>query len=147
MTTRMWPLLAVVVVCVASGCNTLARQPHLSEVNVSPNPVIPGQTVTLTVRITSIDPVVTKLEAVVREEPSMRLPLRDDGIAPDVTAHDNIWTHAIEVPFTAPSGVYNLDIHAYNKKGAPVMVRTAENSVVPLTAACEVRIEGATPAP
>lgn len=71
-----------------------------------PNPVHPGDTLTFYVEL---EPVVNPYASVgawlgrpVTGNPGLQLTLKDDGVAPDVAANDNIFSGSAVLPATSP---------------------------------------------
>jgi hypothetical protein len=71
-----------------------------------PNPVHPGDTLTF---YAELEPVVNPYASViawlgrpVTGNPGLQLTLKDDGIAPDVAANDNIFSGSTVLPATSP---------------------------------------------
>lgn len=128
------------VVCVLAGCNTLGRQPQLQQAMIAPPQLKPGDSAVVSVHVQDKHYLVRRVEGFVREEPSIKFKLKDDGVAPDAKAGDNIWTLQVDVPFTAPAGDFTLELTAYRADGTPVPVRDKSGKTGLLTVAIPVII-------
>lgn len=116
-----------------TGCATQSRQPGIVSARMAPYLLKPGdQQVLIVVEIKDRFDTVTRLEGVVKEDPTIVLPLNDDGVGSDEEAGDDIWVGEVDVPFDAPPGEFDLEITAYNSNGERVLVRNAEEEVMPL---------------
>ncbi|MBI4558959.1 MAG: hypothetical protein HY706_15355 [Candidatus Hydrogenedentes bacterium] len=128
-------------VATLAGCATLHRPPQLADLQVVPAELKPGDSAMVTVRVSDRHEIIDRVEGVVKEDPRMKFKLRDDGKQPhDAGAGDGVWSLKISVPFQAPPGRFTLEFTAYNSKGEPVLVRSREGGVVPLTASTTVEI-------
>lgn len=140
----MRPILAtisvVLIVGMLAGCNTLGRQPKLSEALITPSELKPGDSAVITVKVTDRQALVTKVEGIVREDPSIKLKLRDDGAAPDQKAGDSVWTLQVDVPFQAPPGDFTLEITAFRSDGSPVPVKNEQGKSGPLMTVVPIKI-------
>lgn len=140
--------IALVVITAAltgmlAGCNTMGRQPQFREATITPSQLTPGDSAVIAVDVKDRHEIVRTVEGVIREEPTLKLKLRDDGEAPDTKAGDNLWVLQVDVPFQAPPGEFMLDLTAYRSDGTPVPVRGAEGKTVPLTASLPIVIKSA----
>jgi hypothetical protein len=135
------------------GCNTLGRQPRLENASIAPASLMPEQSAVITVKLVDKQKVVDRVVGVVVEDPRMKFPLRDDGVAPDQEAGDNVWSLQVDVPHGAPPGQFTLELTAFSAKGEAIVVRKSKSEEGPLTATCTLVIEypaeeaGATEAP
>lgn len=118
---RILATLVSVVVC--AGCTTAGRYPKLIEPAIVPAELKAGETAVITVRVADRHNIVRRVEGVVREDPTVKLKLRDDGKAPDEKEGDGIWTLQVDAPFQAPVGQFNVDLTAYRADGTPVPIR------------------------
>lgn len=126
-------LLSTCLILALTGCATQSRQPGFIDVRMTPYILKPGdQQVLIIVKINDRFDTVTRLEGVVKEDPSIVLPLVDDGTGPDEKANDDIWVGEVDVPFDAPPGEFDLEITAYNINGERVLIRNEEEEVMPL---------------
>lgn len=133
-------ICSITVLAALMGCASLARQPELRDAMIAPAELKPQESAVITVKVRDRYGIVKRVEGVVREDPRIKLKLRDDGEAPDVKAGDGVWSLHVDVPFQAAPGEFTLDLTAYNSKGGVVVVRSPEGNEVPLTAACKVVI-------
>jgi hypothetical protein len=129
----------LLVLGLLAGCNTLGRRPSLYDAAMKPAELKPGETAVVTVHVADKHEIVSRVEGVVREDPRIKLKLRDDGQSPDQKAGDKIWSLQVDVPFQAPPGTFNLDLTAYRSDGTPVPVRQ-KGKVVPLVVTVPITI-------
>ncbi len=149
-------LALVGIVGVATGCNTLARQPKLRDPMITPvgqqpgttffsdrgdvppasATLRPGDSAVLTCRVADRHLVVRQVTGVVQEDDRIKFKLRNDGNPPDVRAGDQIWSLQVDVPFMAPPGDFTMELTAYRSDGQVVQVKTKDGGVVPLKATC-----------
>lgn len=134
-------LAGVVMAATVMGCNTLGRQPRLENASIAPAALMPEQSAVITVKVVDKHGIVDRVVGVVQEDPRMKFPLRDDGVAPDQEADDNIWSLQVDVPFGAPPGQFTLELTAFNSKGDAIVVRKSKDEEGPLTATCMLVIE------
>ena len=136
--------LGIVAVCVAlvalAGCNTLGRQPQLNDALLTPPELKPGDSAVITVKLKDRHNIVRKVEGVIREDPTIRLKLHDDGVPPDEKAGDHVWSLQVDVPFQAPPGAFTLDLTGYRADGTPTPVKNKEGKTVPMMATVPVTI-------
>lgn len=131
---------ALIVLLVAmAGCNTAGRQPQFQRALIAPDQLKPGDTAIIQVEVKDKFDVVSRVEGVVKEDPTIRLKLRDDGEAPDETAGDKIWALQVDVPYQATPGEFLLQITAYRADGSVVPVKTQDGSA-PLSASVPLTI-------
>lgn len=123
-----------------AGCNTPSRVPQFERASIQPDTLRPGDRALITVRVNDRFEVVDQVVAKVKEDPRLRLPLRDDGEGPDQRAGDNVWTTEVVVPFQAPPGDFTLIIEGYDANGRLVAV-PSDAGAVPLAAEVSVVIE------
>lgn len=112
-----------------AGCQTLAGQPQFIQAAITPQQLKPGDSAVITVAVKDRHQVVDHIEGVVKEDPRITFRLRDDGQAPDETAGDGVWSMAVDVPFQAPPGKFELLFKAYREDGLPVTVREKQGGV------------------
>ena len=117
----------------AAGCNTMAGTPEFQQAAIAPPQLTPGDTAVITLEVKDRHRVIERIEGVVKEDPRITFRMRDDGVAPDEKAGDNIWSLQVDVPFQAPPGEFVLEFTAYTADGVPVPVRDTQGEVVPLT--------------
>lgn len=133
MPTRLLTLLLLaVVLVVVSGCNTLSKQPRITEAAIEPQPLKPGDSAVITLAVKDKNEIIDRIEGVVLEDPRLTFKLRDDGEAPDAKAEDNVWSMQVDVPFQAPPGEFRLEFTAFDKTGTPISVRDKNKRVMPL---------------
>ena len=118
---RILAVLALTAVCI--GCTTLGRYPKLVEPAITPSELKAGESAVITVRMADRHNIIRRVEGVVREDPTVKLKLRDDGKPPDEKAGDNLWTLQVDAPFQAPAGQFNVDLTAYRSDGSTVPIR------------------------
>ncbi|GMW00341.1 MAG: hypothetical protein AMXMBFR84_14790 [Candidatus Hydrogenedentota bacterium] len=133
-------LAGLMVASFGSGCNTLGRQPQMSEAAIVPAALKPGESAVISAKITDKQRIVDRVVAIVKEDTRMKLMLKDDGLAPDAKAGDGVWTVEVEVPFMAAPGKYTLEITAFNREGGVINVKQADKSEGPLVAVTELVI-------
>lgn len=133
MKTTSISLLSICLIIGLTGCATQSRQPGFTDARMTPYLLKPGdQQVLIVVELNDRFGTVTRLEGVVKEDPTIVLPLKDDGKGSDKKANDGIWVGEVDVPFDAPPGEFDLEITAYNTNGERVLVRNEEDEVLPL---------------
>jgi hypothetical protein len=134
----------VVLLLCGTACQSTNKAPTMRDATITPASLKPGESGVITVKLADKHDIVDSVVAVVKEDPRVKLKLRDDGVAPDVEAGDGVWTLQVDVPFKAPPGSFTLVIGAYRKDGQPIVVRE-KGSDVPLTSTATVSItyEGA----
>ncbi|HOK10042.1 MAG TPA: hypothetical protein PLJ10_10315 [Candidatus Hydrogenedens sp.] len=130
--TIVFMLLAVIISLSILSCRTLAGQPEIKKVEVIPNEIYPGDTAVIQVVVKDKHHIVQKVEGIVKEDPRIKLRLRDDGIEPDKKANDGIWILKVDVPNEVMPGEFMLEITAYRKDGLPIKVRHKEEKIVTL---------------
>lgn len=125
-------LLAIALVAaLAAGCNTLGRQPRLTDAEIEPDVVAPGDVAVLSVEVKDKYDLVEDVKCAILDQYGKSLfefELVDDGTPPDVEAGDDVWTRMLESPFTAPAGQYTLRLTAYDAQGRPILVKTKEGT-------------------
>lgn len=136
------------VVCIISlavalaglvGCNTAGRQPQFQRAVISPDQLKPGDTAKIEVEVKDRYDIVRRVEGIVKEDPTIRLKLHDDGQEPDLKAQDNVWVLQVDVPFQATPGDFLLQLTAYRADGTAVPVKSKEGAV-PLSATVPLKI-------
>jgi len=121
------------------GCNTASRQPQFQRAVITPDQLKPGDTAMIQVEVKDRHNIVRRVEGVVREDPTIRLKLHDDGQAPDEKADDNVWVLQVDVPFQATPGDFLLQLTAYRADGTVVPVKSREGTV-PLSTTVPLKI-------
>ncbi len=124
----------LIIVLFFSSCRTIAGQPSIKKAEILPMEISPGDTAIIQVCIKDKHHLVQKVEAVIKEDPRIKLKLRDDGIDPDKKANDGIWILKVDVPPEAIPGVYKLEIMTYTKNNLPIYIRGREGKVETLKA-------------
>ncbi|HUW62225.1 MAG TPA: hypothetical protein VMZ06_14575 [Candidatus Bathyarchaeia archaeon] len=130
--------LLVLFISIA-GCNTASRQPQFQRAAIAPDQLKPGDTAMIQVEVKDRYDIVRRVEGVVREDPTIRLKLHDDGLAPDEKADDNVWVLQVDVPFQATPGDFLLQLTAYRADGTVVPVKSKEGTV-PLSTTVPLKI-------
>lgn len=125
--------LALGLVSLLAGCNSLGGVPEFKAGGIVPAQLFPGDTALITVEVKDKNGIIHAITGVVKEDPSLQLKLRDDGLEGDVTAGDSIWSLAVTVPPSTPDGAVNLTFTAYRNDGVPVPVRGEGGTISPLT--------------
>lgn len=139
--------LSVLMITLA-GCSSMNKQPMMRGTTITPATLQPGESAVITVDMTDRHDIVDRVVAVVKEDPRVKLNLRDDGIPPDTEADDDVWTLQVDVPFQAPPGAFTLLVTAYRSDGEVIVVHDREQGDVPLSSVANVEIrypEDATP--
>lgn len=116
------------------GCSSIPRQPVIQIAIIEPSELRPGDSATITVKLEDKFSIVSRVEGVVKEDPTIKFELKDDGEPPDAKAGDGIWTIRVDVPFNAPPGDFEFDVKTYDESGDGVLVLDEEGNTVPLTA-------------
>lgn len=137
---QLGTVLAIVLMATGVGCNSLGRQPRLENASITPASLMPEQSAVITVKVVDKHEIVDRVVGVVIEDPRMKFPLRDDGVAPDREADDNVWSLQVDVPFGAPPGQFTLELTAFNSQGDAIVVRKSKNEEGPLTTTCTLVI-------
>lgn len=121
------------------GCNSASRQPQFQRAVITPDQLKPGDTAMIEVDVKDRYDIVRRVEGVVKEDPTIRLKLHDDGQAPDVKADDNTWVLQVDVPFQATPGDFLLQLTAYRADGSAVPVKGKEGTA-PLSTTVPLKI-------
>ncbi len=129
-----------------AGCSTLPKQPEIKTAGITPPHLQPGDAAIIAVEIQDRFNIVHKVEGIVKEDTAIVFRLKDDGVAPDAKADDNIWTLQVDVPFNAPAGDFGLTLTAYDDKGQPILIDDANGDATPLAASFTLAIEWPKPA-
>ncbi|MCC6486884.1 MAG: hypothetical protein IT364_05230 [Candidatus Hydrogenedentes bacterium] len=134
---RTCAMLALTLLVVAAlGCNTLGRQPKLQDATIDPATLKPGDSAVITVKVVDKQHIIDRIVGVVLEDTRMKLPVYDNGVAPDAKAGDGIWSLQVDVPPMALAGQFTLELTAFNSKGEAIEVRKSKHETGPLTATC-----------
>ncbi|MCX5769615.1 MAG: hypothetical protein NTZ09_05000 [Candidatus Hydrogenedentes bacterium] len=121
------------------GCNTASRQPQFQRAAIVPDQLKPGDTAMIQVEVKDRHDIVRRVEGIVKEDPTIRLKLHDDGQPPDEKAGDNVWVLQVDVPFQATPGDFLLQLSAYRADGTVVPVKTKAGTV-PLSTTVPLKI-------
>ncbi len=144
-TTRSCIFLGTIlaVAAVLTGCNTLSGVPKIESAAVTPEPITPGTTAMITVKVKDRQSIIDRVEGVVTEDERITLRLQDDGVPPDEAAGDGVWSLMVELPAQAPTGDFEIVFTAYRGDGIAVPVRNEAGQVVPLQAKLALAIQHA----
>jgi hypothetical protein len=118
----------------------MTSQPAMSAASILPQDLKPGDTAVITVKIQDKFHVVKRVEGVVKEDRTITFHFTDDGVAPDATAGDGVWTIQVDVPFNAPPGRFEFEVSGYNERGEVVVVDDKRGESAPLSTAVPVVI-------
>ncbi|MBX3179848.1 MAG: hypothetical protein KF886_21060 [Candidatus Hydrogenedentes bacterium] len=141
MIARISRTLALGAVLLAAGCNSLGGVPEFKMAGIAPQPLHPGDTALITVAVKDRNNIINSITGVIREEPTIKLTLRDDGTEGDVKAGDGVWSLAVRVPLEAPPGVFNLTFTAYRSDGVAVPIRGEGGEIHPLAVEMPLSIQ------
>lgn len=133
--------IVLILILFSLSCRTIAGQPLIKKVEVIPTEITVGDTAIIQVIIKDKHHLIQKVEAVVKEDPRIKLKLKDDGIEPDKKANDGIWILKVDVPSEAEPGTYNLEVTTYTKDDIPIRVKAKSGEVKPLSAEIPVIIK------
>jgi len=121
--------VVIILLLLSSGCRTIAGQPSIKTAEIIPEEISPGDTAIIQAVIKDKHHLIQKVEAVIKEDPRIKLKLRDDGVEPDKKANDGIWVLKVDVPSEAPSGNYKLEVMTYTKDGSPVKIKSKNGEI------------------
>jgi hypothetical protein len=94
--------------------------PLVSNPGAVPDPVLQGETVTLTMDATDPDGTVVQVTMDLSALGGSSLhPLLDDGLSGDGAAGDGTWGAFFSVPFTSPTGPVTVNVTATDNEGGP----------------------------
>ena len=124
-----------------AACSTTPRQPAMSAAHISPDDLRPGDTAVITVTVTDKFGIVQRVEGVIREDRTITFKLRDDGVAPDETPGDGVWTIQVDVPFNAPPGDFEFEVLGYDSDGQIVVIDDANGEAAPLATSFSLVIQ------
>ncbi|MGC9054454.1 MAG: choice-of-anchor X domain-containing protein, partial [Candidatus Hydrogenedens sp.] len=105
--------IGIILLLCCSACRTIAGQPSIKTAEIIPVEISPGENAIIQTVIKDKHHLIQKVEAVIKEDPRIKLKLRDDGVEPDKKANDGIWVLKVDVPQEAPLGNYKLEIMTY----------------------------------
>jgi len=117
----------------AAGCNSLGGVPEFTAGAVTPPQLQGGGTALVTIDVKDKNAIVHSVVGTIKEDPSLKLKLQDDGLEGDVKAGDGIWSRAITLPTDAPAGTFNVAFTAFRKDGVAVPIRSSAGEITPLT--------------
>ena len=115
-------LLFFAVACAAPACSTLPTVPEIRSALIEPSELKPGDSAIVSVLVLDRYKRVRQVHGVVKQDQTITLVLKDDGVAPDTEAGDGIWTLKVDVPFNAPPGDFDLMVSALDENGDAVIV-------------------------
>ncbi len=118
-----------VLILLSFSCRTIAGQPSIKKAEIIPAEITIGDTAIIQTVIKDKHRLIQKVEVGIKEDPRIKLKLRDDGIEPDEKANDGIWILKVDVPPEAEPGAYTLELTTYTKDGKPVKVKTKDGKV------------------
>ncbi|HKJ68837.1 MAG TPA: hypothetical protein VKA68_12835 [bacterium] len=106
-----------------------------------PQPVSPGNELSLYVVLNGPSQNVDRVETTVREYTDFRGQLQNNGEGADKATGDNIWSSSFEIPWDAPSGTYHIDVSVYDKDGNELVTEELANQWTGKSATIEVKIQ------
>lgn len=124
---------ALAALAALAGCNSLGGVPEFTSSQIAPQTLHPGDTALITIAVKDKNDIVHSVVGMVKEEPDLKLTLRDNGEEGDVQAGDGTWSLAVQVPLEAPPGSFNLTFTAYRSDGVPVPIRRDDGTIDSLT--------------
>jgi hypothetical protein len=133
-------LSLITLVLSGVACQSTNKAPTMRDAVITPASLRPGESAVITVKINDHHNIVDSVIAGVKEDPRVKLSLRDDGVEPDIEAEDDVWTLKVDVPFKAAPGKFTLVIGAFRSDGQPIVVHDREAGDVPLAATATVHI-------
>jgi hypothetical protein len=115
---------------------------------ILPTDLKPGDTAVITVQVDDKFGVVRRVEGVVKEDRSITFEFTDNGVSPDASMGDGIWTIQVDVPFNAPPGTFEFEVSGYDNEGDLVVVDDENGEAAPLQTSfsLEIRYPDAPPA-
>lgn len=125
--------LALGTLTLAAGCNSLGGVPEFKASAIAPEALHPGDTALITIDVKDKNGIIDSIVGAVKEEPGIKLTLRDDGQEGDVKAGDGTWSLAVIVPLEGPPGTYQLSFTAYRSDGVAVPIRGEGGEIAPLS--------------
>jgi hypothetical protein len=132
MKLRVATILLIAFLPVLSGCNSLGGVPEILTSSITPIELHPGDTALVTIDVRDKNNIVAGVVGTIREDPSRKLKLHDDGTEGDVKPGDGTWSLAVQVPLQAPPGAFNLTFTAYRSDGVAVPIRAKDGTIAPL---------------
>lgn len=135
----LWGMTGFAVL-VAGGCATVSGQPEIKNAYIMPGDLQPGETAVITVEIEDKFDIVERVEGVVKEDRTITFKFQDNGVPPDETAGDDIWTIQVDVPFNAPPGEFEFEVTAYDAEGEVIVVDDEAGEAAPLATSFSLEI-------
>ncbi len=133
MKSFMAQLTVLGAVALMSGCNSLGGVPEFKASAIAPATLHPGDTALITIDVKDKNEIIDSIVGVVKEEPSIKLTLQDNGEEGDVKAGDGTWSLAVIVPMEGQPGAYHLTFTAYRSDGVAVPIRDGAGEITALT--------------
>jgi len=127
------PTLALGILTLAAGCNSLGGVPEFKASAIAPQALHPGDTALITINVKDKNGIIDSISGAVKEEPGIKLTLRDDGQEGDVKAGDGTWSLAVLVPMESQPGAYHLTFTAYRSDGVAVPIRSEAGEITALS--------------
>ena len=125
--------LALGALTLAAGCNSLGGVPAFKSSAIAPEALHPGDTALITIDVKDKNGIIDSIVGAVKEEPGIKLALRDDGQDGDAKAGDGTWSLAVIVPMESQPGAYHLTFTAYRSDGVAVPIRSDEGEITALS--------------
>jgi hypothetical protein len=131
--------LALFFAVATTGCQSQGV-PQFKKAAVTPADLQPGQTAVIEIDVQDYHGIVQSIEGTVRDYPQRTFKVKDDGVAPDKTAGDGVWTMEVSVPFQAPPGEHFIEFTAYDREGRAIVVPDEQGHAAPLSTQLRVVI-------
>ena len=122
------------------ACSTLPTVPEIRSALIEPSELKPGDTAIVSVQILDRYTRVKQVQGVVKQDQTITLVLKDDGVAPDMEAGDGLWTLKVDVPFNAPPGGFTFKISAFDLNGNLIIVRDENNEATGMSTTFTLKI-------
>ncbi len=132
--------LTGVAALLGAGCATINGQPEMKSAYIMPQDLQPGDSAVITVEIVDKFDIVERVEGVVKEDRTITFKFRDNGVPPDDTAGDGVWTIQVDVPFNAPPGEFEFEVVAYDADGEVIVVDDEAGEATPLATSFNLEI-------
>lgn len=123
-----------------AGCAATGGQPVMHSPQILPGDLKPGDTALITVQVDDKFGVVRKVEGVVKEDRTIKFNFTDNGVTPDATPNDGIWTIQVDVPFNAPPGTFEFEVSGYAGDDTLIVVDDKNGEAAPLTTSFKLEI-------
>lgn len=134
-------LTFLAVLPLLSACTTIPKRPRLLSAEIVPNVLKPGDSAIVRATFQDRFSVIDHVHGRIPEDPTIEFKLRDNGVAPDEMANDDVWTLLVDVPFNAPAGDFELELTAYNSEDQPILVQNSYREVEPLQTTLSLTIQ------